>query len=142
MLLVFGLLSLVSIWLTGVLIDRHHRNLTIMTTGLFALAAVALTLSRPALSLTTSQAADHADMAQSLLVAMENSGIAGGGLVGGILLAGLGVESLLSAVIVLIVPVTIVVTATRTHAFSHNEDLLRPTAVPEYRRRLRGPMRR
>ena len=138
-LLDFGILSLVSIWLTGVLIDHHHRNLTIMTTGLFALAAIALTLfsTNPVAdyvaigawglafggAATIFQAAaiaasgEHADMAQSLLVTMWNIGIAGGGLVGGILLAGLGVESLLAAVVILIVPATIIVVTARKHAF-------------------------
>lgn len=138
-LLDFGILSLVSIWLTGVLIDHHHRRLTIMATGLFALAAIALTIfsSSPVVdyvaigawglafggAATIFQAAainasgDHADMAQSLLVTMWNIGIAGGGLVGGILLAGLGVESLLIAVVILIVPATIIVIVARKHAF-------------------------
>lgn len=135
----FGVLSLVSIWLTGVLIDQHHRHLTIMTTGLFAVAAVALSVfsANPVVdyvavgawglafggAATIFQAAainasgEHADMAQSLLVTMWNIGIAGGGLVGGILLAGFGVESLLIAVVVLIVPVTVIVLLARRHAF-------------------------
>ncbi|WP_267883075.1 MFS transporter [Streptomyces sp. NRRL WC-3626] len=43
-LLVFGIASILSIWLTGVFVDRHHRRLTLLSTALFALAAVALTL--------------------------------------------------------------------------------------------------
>ncbi|MFF2127113.1 hypothetical protein ACFVW1_17235 [Streptomyces olivochromogenes] len=43
-LLVFGVASLVSIWITGVLIDRHLRLLMISSTALFALAVLALGL--------------------------------------------------------------------------------------------------
>lgn len=41
-LLVFGAASLASIWVVGVLIDRHLRALTLGSTALFGLAAVAL----------------------------------------------------------------------------------------------------
>ncbi|WP_334445182.1 hypothetical protein [Micromonospora sp. CPCC 206060] len=41
-LLVFGVVSLLSIWLTGVHIDRHLRPLMIASCALFALATLAL----------------------------------------------------------------------------------------------------
>jgi predicted MFS family arabinose efflux permease len=43
-LLTFGVLSLASIWLTGVLIDRHLRRLMITSSALFAFACLAFGL--------------------------------------------------------------------------------------------------
>ncbi|MBQ0850698.1 MFS transporter [Streptomyces sp. BH-SS-21] len=138
-LLTFGIASILSIWLTGVFVDRHHRRLVILSTVFFAAAAVALalwsgnvvvdhvavtawglafggaaTLFQGAL-MTASR--EHADAAQPLMVTMWNGGIGLGGLIGGILLAGLGSASLMIAVAVLVVFTVIVVILARTHAF-------------------------
>ena len=43
-LLVFGLTSLLGIWIIGILIDRHLRMLTLTSIAVFALAALALAL--------------------------------------------------------------------------------------------------
>ena len=112
-LLVFGLAALLSIWLTGVLIDQHLRRLLIISCVMFAGAALALgvwmTSTRavyasvalwglafgglPALLQTAlaKSAGDSADAAQSMLVTVWNLGIAGGGLAGGLLLQTSGV---------------------------------------------------
>ncbi|WP_242167293.1 MULTISPECIES: MFS transporter [unclassified Pseudomonas] len=112
-LLVFGLMALLSIWLTGVLIDQHLLRLLIISCAMFAVAAVALgvwmTSTRavyasvalwglafgglPALLQTAlaKSADDSADAAQSMLVTVWNLGIAGGGLAGGLLLQTSGV---------------------------------------------------
>ena len=112
-LLVFGLMALLSIWLTGVLIDQHLQRLLIISCAMFALAALALgvwmTSTRavyasvalwglafgglPALLQTAlaKSAGDSADAAQSMLVTVWNLGIAGGGLAGGLLLQTSGV---------------------------------------------------
>lgn len=138
-LLDFGIASILSIWLTGVFVDRHHRRLVLLSTTFFAAAAVALTLwsGTPAAdyiavaawglafggSATLFQGAlmaasrEHADAAQPLMVTMWNAGIGLGGLIGGILLAGLGSASLLFAVAVLVLFTVIVVIFARGHAF-------------------------
>ncbi|OZI64149.1 MFS transporter [Bordetella genomosp. 1] len=114
-LLVFGLASLVSIWIAGTWIDRHLRALTLASTLLFAAATLALgladrdaalvyvsvaawglafggvaTLLQTALAI---QAGAHADVAQSMLVTSWNTAIAGGGLVGGLVLDYFGVAA-------------------------------------------------
>ena len=112
-LLVFGLAALLSIWLTGMLIDQHLRRLLIISCVMFAVSALALgvwmTSTRavyasvalwglafgglPALLQTAlaKSAGDSADAAQSMLVTVWNLGIAGGGLAGGMLLQTSGV---------------------------------------------------
>ncbi|MBU2667329.1 MFS transporter [Actinoplanes bogorensis] len=138
-LLDFGLASIVSIWLTGALIDRHHRRLAVLGTALFAAAAVALLMAgtSPTVHYVTvaawglsfggaatvlqsalmRAAGEHADVAQSSMVTTWNLGIGLGGLVGGALLAGFGTSALILAAIVLLVPATLVVVLARGHAF-------------------------
>lgn len=112
-LLVFGLAALLSIWLTGALIDRWLRPLLLLSCALFILAALALAAwgrqpavvygavavwglafgGLPALLQTAlaRAAGESADDAQAMLVTVWNLGIAGGGLLGAMLLASLGV---------------------------------------------------
>lgn len=138
-LLTFGVASILSIWLTGIFVDRHHRRLVVSSTVFFAAAAVALTLwsgspivdyvAVAAWGLAFGGAATlfqgalmaasgkHADAAQPLMVTMWNGGIGLGGLVGGILLAGMGSASLLIAVAILVLFTVVVVIFARTHAF-------------------------
>lgn len=107
-LLVFGLMALLSIWLVGIWIDQHLRLLTFVSCALFAVAALLLGLwidsaavlytsvalwglafgGLPALLQTAlaKSAGNSADAAQSMLVTVWNLGIAGGGLAGGLLL--------------------------------------------------------
>jgi predicted MFS family arabinose efflux permease len=107
-LLVFGMASLMGIWGVGLLIDRHLHRLTLGSTLLFAVAALALgaaahqptavygavaawglafggaaTLFQTTLA---KAAGDAADVAQSMLVTAWNLAIAGGGIGGGLLL--------------------------------------------------------
>lgn len=143
-LLDFGILSIVSIWLTGIFVDRHHRRLVILSTAFFAAAAVALTLwsvnpivdyiAVGAWGLAFGGAAtlfqgalmaasrEHADAAQPLQVTMWNGGIGLGGLIGGLLLAGLGSESLMIAVALLVLSTVVVVVFARSHAFPGDRD--------------------
>jgi len=138
-LLVFGVTSLLGIWIIGVLIDRHLRMLTLTSTVLFGLAAVALgvaadasttvyvavatwglafggaaTLFQTAIAKT---AGEGADVAQSMLVTAWNMAIAGGGIIGGVLLDRLGVTAFSPALLVLLVATLIVVWAARNHGF-------------------------
>lgn len=111
-LLVFGLASVLGLWIVGVLIDRWLRELVLISAALFMLSALALGLWRdspsvvytaiavwglafgamPSLLQTASAktARSAADSAQSMLVTLWNVGIAGGGLIGGLLLEDVG----------------------------------------------------
>lgn len=125
-LLTFGGVSLAGIWLTGVLIDRWLRELVLASTAAFGGAALLLgvaTTSAPAVFLAvavwglsfggaatlfqtaSAQAAgEAADVAQSMVVTAWNSAIAGGGLIGGLLLQGRGAGALPWSLLVLLVP--------------------------------------
>jgi predicted MFS family arabinose efflux permease len=130
-LLVFGATSLLGIWIIGVLVDRYLRVLTLASTALFGLAALVLamagnepgavyaavgawglafggaaTLFQTALAKTAGEAAD---VAQAMLVTAWNLAIAGGGIVGGLLLDRFGVGAFAPALLVLL-PATLVVT--------------------------------
>jgi predicted MFS family arabinose efflux permease len=110
-LLAFGIAALGGIWIVGMLIDRWLRAMTIASTMLFPLAAIALGIGTtgPAIysgvliwglafggaatlfqTASTQAAGKAADVAQSMVVTAWNIAIAGGGLVGGYLLETLG----------------------------------------------------
>ncbi|RKT54330.1 MFS transporter [Saccharothrix australiensis] len=134
-LLVFGVASLVGIWVVGALIDRRPRALMVACTVLVAVAAIGsavLTGSAPLVfaavavwglgwggvpTLLQTAAAhaggDAADTAQAMLVTVWNVAMSGGGVAGGVLLALLGPMSLPWAVVLLLVPVFAAVLATR-----------------------------
>ncbi|WP_091564585.1 MFS transporter [Arthrobacter sp. ok362] len=138
-LLAFGVASLISIWITGILIDRHLRLLMIASAALFALAVLALGLLAAlpvavfisawlwglafggAASVLQTAAADAAgpavDLVQSVMVTGWNIGIAGGGIIGGLLLTGLGASSLAWATVALLIAALILVVTARKHAF-------------------------
>ncbi|MFF4806020.1 MFS transporter [Streptomyces sp. NPDC001351] len=135
-LLVFGIASVVSIWITGALVDRKLRQLTIVSSALFLVASVLLaTLAGNMIVvyaamvlwglgwggvttlLQTAVTDAGGDRGQALLVTTWNSFMAGGGAVGGILLDGLGPKSFPWSVLALMAPVLIVVVAARKHAF-------------------------
>jgi predicted MFS family arabinose efflux permease len=125
-LLVFGGASLAGIWVTGVLIDRWLRELVLAGTAAFAVAALllgALTGSQPVVfvavavwgvafggaatlfqTASAQAAGDAADVAQSMVVTAWNVAIAGGGLIGGLLLQSRGAGALPWSLIVLLVP--------------------------------------
>lgn len=138
-LLVFGIASLAGIWFTGVLIDRYLRPLTLASTLLFAFAALALgvagdkpaivyaavalwglafggaaTLFQTALAKT---AGDAADVAQSMLVTAWNVAIAGGGIVGGILLERFGTGAFSPALLILLAAALTAVGVAKRHGF-------------------------
>jgi len=139
-LLVFGMASLLGIGIVGMLIDRHLRMLTLASTVLFGLSALLLgiaanaaavvyaavaiwglafggaaTLFQTAIART---AAEAADVAQSMLVTAWNMAIAGGGMVGGVLLDRLGVVAFAPVLMVLLSAALIVVWATGRQGFS------------------------
>lgn len=135
----FGVTSLLGIWIVGVLIDCHLRTLTLASTALFGLAAMALgvaadaptviyiavatwglafggaaTLFQTAIAKT---AGDAADVAQSMLVTAWNMAIAGGGIIGGVLLDCFGVAAFAPALLVLLAATLVVVWAAKDHGF-------------------------
>ncbi|MFJ5552138.1 MFS transporter [Streptomyces sp. NPDC093225] len=135
-LLVFGLASMVSIFITGALVDRKLRSLTIGSTALFIVAAGLLWAMADnavvvyaamilwglgwggvATLLQTAVTDAGGDRGQALLVTTWNSFMAGGGAVGGILLDRLGPTSFPWSVLALLAPVLLVVVGARAHAF-------------------------
>ncbi len=138
-LLVFGVSSLPGIGVIGVFVDRYLRLLTLISTVLFALSAFVLgvmndmpvavymavavwglsfggaaTLFQTAIA---RNAGDAADVAQSMLVTAWNLAIAGGGIVGGILLDSLGSTAFSPAVVLLLLSALAVIWAARLHGF-------------------------
>ncbi|GGC75718.1 MFS transporter [Undibacterium terreum] len=138
-LLVFGITSLLGIWIIGVLIDKYLRALTLASTVLFGLSALVLgvagtepfvvysavgawglafggaaTLFQTALART---AGDAADVAQSMLVTVWNTAIAGGAIVGGVLLDRLGVGAFSPVLLVLLLATLLVAWSAKHRGF-------------------------
>jgi predicted MFS family arabinose efflux permease len=123
-LLVFGVLSLASIWVTGALVGRHLRPLIITSSVLFAAACRTLALfaqvpwlvdagtaawglafgeAATLLQTATAEAVGSAvDVAVSLSVTRRTIGIAAGALLGGVLLSGIGSTAVMWAALVLL----------------------------------------
>ncbi|WP_244537203.1 MFS transporter [Methylobacterium pseudosasicola] len=139
-LLVFGAASLVGLWMVGALIDRHARALALLSTILFGLATLVFGLRGDPVAIyaaaaiwglayggvpTLFQAAlakasgDAADLAQAMLVTVWNVAIAGGGIVGGLLLDRVGINAFAPVLLGLLVPTLIVIGAARQHGFPH-----------------------
>ena len=135
----FGVASLGGIWITGVLIDKWLRLLTLASTLLFGLSVLALaaagahpavvyaaaatwglgfggvaTLFQTALAAT---AGKSADVAQSMLVTAWNIAIAGGGVVGGLLLDGFGIGAFPPVLMALLAAAWLAVWSARKHGF-------------------------
>jgi len=138
-LLVFGVAALLGIWVTSRLVDRFLRGAVLTSLAVFGVTSLlfgigaqspaviyggvavwgltfggAATLLQTALADT---AGDGADVALSMNVVVWNSAIAGGGVLGGILLDTWGVASFPWALLVLIlIGLSFAITA-RTHGF-------------------------
>lgn len=138
-LLLFGVASIFGIWITGLLVDRWLRTLTLLSLAVFAVAALLLgfmgdsatavligvavwgltfggapTLLQTALADT---AGDAADVAQSMLVTVFNLAVAGGGMVGGVLLERQGPISLPWTLVALALLALAVVWSASAHGF-------------------------
>lgn len=138
-LLTFGVASLAGVWISGMLIDRRLRALVLLSLVGFALAVLALGLAgthapavyvavaawgvafggSPTLLQTASAeaAGPGADVAQSILATVWNVAIAGGGIVGGLLLDACGAGSLPWAALVLAIAALLLAGAARAHGF-------------------------
>ncbi|GKV91315.1 MFS transporter [Pectobacterium carotovorum] len=138
-LLVFGVTSLLGIWIVGVLIDRYLRALTLACSALFCLSVLALCVAGDVLAVVYAAVAvwglafggaatlfqtalvrmaeGGTDVAQSMLVTAWNMGIAGGGIIGGVLLERLGVAAFSPVLLVLLLIAFVVVWSARQHGF-------------------------
>ena len=134
-LFVFGFTALAGIFVVGALIHLWLRELVIASVALFSLAAVAMVVWNhspaviyPAIAIwglifggaatlfqdaSAHAARKGADVAQSILVTAWNTAIAGGGLVGGILLNTLGAHAFPVALLVLLIPTLFVVVSSK-----------------------------
>jgi predicted MFS family arabinose efflux permease len=135
---VFGLAAILGIWATGLVVDRHLRRAMQLSLWGFVLSAILLaagsdaavvvaaiglwglafggaaTLFQTALARAAGPAAD---IAQSMLVTGWNLAIAGGGLVGGLLLDLRGPDVLGPVALVLLLPAAAILAGARRHGF-------------------------
>ncbi|MEC0108729.1 MFS transporter [Paenibacillus taichungensis] len=138
-LMIFGVTSVIGIWIIGLLIDRYMRLLILVSLVLFALASLVmgifihqpimiilgvvawgLTFGGAATLLQTAIAqagGKSADVAQSMLVTAWNLGIGGGGIVGAILLDQTGARFLPISLILLIVMALLVAWSASKNGF-------------------------
>lgn len=138
-LLVFGASAIVGIWLTGILVDRKLRPVTLLSLAGFALAALVLGVAGSSVPLVflgivvwgvtfggaptllqtanADAAGDAADVAQSMFVTVFNLAVAGGGVFGGLLLESAGAGSIPWVLLGLTLLATAVVALSHRHGF-------------------------
>ncbi|MEV7345311.1 MFS transporter [Streptomyces sp. NPDC093544] len=139
-LLVFGVATVVGIWITGVLVDTHLRPMLLAALATIACALLALGLyaSSPAVllasvalwgaafggaptliqtALVDASGPVNADVATSLQTTVYNAGIAAGSLTGGLVLEGAGAEALPWTALPLIAAALAVVAVGHRRAF-------------------------
>ncbi|EGH96513.1 MULTISPECIES: MFS transporter [Pseudomonas syringae group] len=139
-LLTFGIAALAGIWVTGRLVDRHLRKTVLASLATFAAVSVFLGVfsgSAPAVYLgvfiwgltfggaatllqtaLADSAGEGADVALSMNVVVWNSAIAGGGLLGGVLLGHWGVGVFPWVLLVLSVLSLVIALRARVHGFA------------------------
>ncbi|MEE4372169.1 MFS transporter [Pseudomonas alliivorans] len=139
-LLAFGIAALVGIWGTGRLVDRYLRATVLASLATFAAVSVffglfpgsalaiyigvfiwGLTFGGAATLLQTAladSAAEGADVALSMNVVVWNSAIAGGGIVGGVLLGQWGAGSFPWVLLVLLLGGLVITSRARAHGFT------------------------
>ncbi|KPZ10919.1 MFS transporter [Pseudomonas syringae group genomosp. 3] len=153
-LLTFGIAALAGIWVTGRLVDRHLRKTVLASLATFSAVSVflgvfsgsapavyvgvfiwGLTFGGAATLLQTAladSAGEGADVALSMNVVVWNSAIAGGGLLGGVLLGHWGVGVFPWVLLVLSVLSLVIALRAPVHGFARGSRLLagEPQAVP------------
>ncbi|GAB7531409.1 MFS transporter [Pseudomonas sp. 3A(2025)] len=142
-LLAFGIAALAGIWATGRLVDRHLRKTVLASLAAFAAVSVffglfadsalgiyigvviwGLTFGGAATLLQTAladSAGEGADVALSMNVVVWNSAIAGGGLLGGVLLGQWGAGSFPWVLVMLLLLSLLIASRARVHGFTHGE---------------------
>lgn len=139
-LLVFGIVALLSIWIVGLLIDRYLRLLVLIsligfllvsaalwmgaTSAPLVYAAVAfwgLTFGGAATQLQTALAEasgeEGVDVVMPINTTVWNLAIAGGGIVGGTLLEFVGVQSFPGVLVILLLIALIIAWSAKKHGF-------------------------
>ncbi|MFZ4896463.1 MFS transporter [Plantibacter sp. Mn2098] len=138
-LFVFGALAVLSIFVVGTHIDRRLRTLIVVSTVLFAAAVLALALlsdspvvvflaaaawglafGSSATLFTTAivnASGPAGDVSQSVFISVFSGSIAGGGLIGGLLLGAYGTNILVDVCLVLAAAAAIVTIVAKRHAF-------------------------
>jgi len=142
-LLAFGVAALAGIWLTGRLVDRHLRTTVLASLATFAAVSIFLGLfsgSAPAIyvgvftwgltfggaaTLLQTALADAAgkgaDVALSMNVVVWNSAIAGGGLLGGVVLGQWGASVFPGVLLGLLLISLAIAFRARTHGFPQGQ---------------------
>jgi predicted MFS family arabinose efflux permease len=138
-LFVFGISSIVGIWLIGIFIDNHLRLMTLISLGGFAVSSLVLGIANgmtlpiflsiaawgltfggaPTLLQTAmaDAAGEGADVAQSIFVTIFNLSVAGGGFVGGFMLNQTGAGSFPLTLLLLSIAGFLLVYSGKTYAF-------------------------
>lgn len=138
-LFVFGVAALVGIWITGTLIDRSLRRLTLVSTAAFIVAGALLLLFSASLPVTIvavalwgvafggsatqlqtaigDAAGESVDVANAMLTTAFNLAIFGGGAIGALLVDGSGPAALPIAMIALSAVALLAVNFGRKQAF-------------------------
>ncbi|MHA2890684.1 MFS transporter [Bacillus cereus] len=141
-LLIFGIASVIGIWITGLLIDGRVRTMTLISLLGFVVGSIILgianevalfiyigifiwgiTFGGSATLLQTAiadAAGDGADVAQSMFVTVFNLAISGGGIVGGLLLNQFGAGSFPWSLVLLSLIGLVAVWINKKHAFKPN----------------------
>ena len=140
-LLSFGIAALAGLWITGVLIDGRLRRLILINLAVFVLVAFTLSVGgladstvylclvlwglsfggAPTLLQTAlaEVAGEGADIAQSMLVTVFNLAFAGSGVIGGVLLAGWGAQTIPWLVLGLLLPTLLIASTVKRPLTSH-----------------------
>lgn len=138
-LLIFGIAALIGIWITGMLVDRHLRNLVLLSLAALAAVSVALAASMReqivvflavivwgwsfggASTQMQTAAADaagnHVDVVQAMVTTAWNLAIASGGVIGGLLLNNAGAVSFPWALLIFMAVALIIAWCAKKHAF-------------------------
>lgn len=142
-LLTFGVAALASIWLTGRLVDRHLRTTVLASLAAFAAVSIflgvfssfaaaiyvgvfiwGLTFGGAATLLQTAladAAGNGSDVALSMNVVVWNSAIAGGGLLGGVLLGQWGTRAFPGVLLALLLISLAIAFRARVHGFPQGQ---------------------
>ncbi|MBL0847027.1 MFS transporter [Mammaliicoccus fleurettii] len=143
-LLVFGILSIVGIWITGLFVDTHMRLLVLLSLSGFLLTALLLqffdnnliliftgiilwgltfggaaTLIQTALAQAVGEA--NVDVAMSISATSWNMAIAGGGFIGGILFDYIGTKSFSITIILFMIIAFFITFFNKKYAFPPNK---------------------
>lgn len=138
-LLIFGIAALIGIWITGMLVDRHLRNLVLLSLAALAAVSVALAAgmreqivvfvavivwgwsfggaSTQMQTAAADAAGNHVDVVQAMVTTAWNLAIASGGVIGGLLLNNAGAVCFPWALLIFMAVALIIAWCAKKHAF-------------------------